>query len=273
MRAIFLDRDGVICGNRSDYIKSWDEFIFLARAREGLARLAALDMPIVVVTNQSAINRNLLSVETLTEIHRHMVTEIKVAGGRIDRIYYCPHRPDEGCRCRKPRPGMLKRAAADLGIELKGSYMIGDAWTDVQAGLSVGCTSFLVLTGRGLRQAPQALQEGAGLFRVGRELPEAVTTILHAEGHSIHQMTWSRLDGNLTTPSASPRFGSGSSHLQQKRPSHPITPPAPPCPQAAGSTNGRQRAATTLSQPPTSEQKGSGLSLLLPRRSPLKQPG
>jgi D-glycero-D-manno-heptose 1,7-bisphosphate phosphatase len=195
MRAIFLDRDGVICRNHSDHVKNWNEFVFLARAREGLARLAALDMPIVIVTNQSAVNRGMLSVETLEEIHRRMVAEIEAAGGRIDRVYYCPHRPDEGCGCRKPQPGLLRQAAADLDIELRGSYIVGDAWSDIQAGLAVGCIPFLVLTGRGLRQASQALHDAAGRFRVVHDLSEAVTAILRAEGRTLYQMAWSRLNG------------------------------------------------------------------------------
>jgi D-glycero-D-manno-heptose 1,7-bisphosphate phosphatase len=211
MRAVFLDRDGVICRNRPDHVKNWNEFVFLAGAREGLARLAALDIPIVVVTNQAAINRGMVSAETVDEIHRRMVDGIEAAGGRIDRVYFCPHRPDEGCGCRKPQPGMLKQAAADLGIELKGSYLVGDARTDIQAGLAVDCIPFLVLTGRGLRQAPQALLEGLGRLRVVRDLSVAVTSILQAEGHTLHQMACSRPDRTLMEPTTGSRFGSGLS--------------------------------------------------------------
>jgi D-glycero-D-manno-heptose 1,7-bisphosphate phosphatase len=209
MRAVFLDRDGVICRNRPDHVKNWNEFVFLARAREGLARLAALDIPIVVVTNQAAINRGMVSAEAVDEIHCRMVADIKATGGRIDRVYFCPHRPDEQCGCRKPQPGLLKQAATDLGIELKGSYLVGDAWSDIQAGLAVGCISFLVLTGRGLRQASQALREGPGRFRVVRDLSEAVTAILCAEGRTVHQMTWTRLDRALMEPTAMPYFSGG----------------------------------------------------------------
>jgi D-glycero-D-manno-heptose 1,7-bisphosphate phosphatase len=176
-----LDRDGVICRNRPDHVKSWSEFTFLSNALESLACLAVLDMPIVVVTNQAAINRGIISAETVEEIHQRMVAEVEAVGGRIDRVYYCPHRPDEQCGCRKPQPGLLRQAAADLGIELHGSYLVGDAWSDIQAGLAVGCTPILVLTGRGLSQAAQALREGAGRFPVARDLQEAVATILRTE--------------------------------------------------------------------------------------------
>ena len=84
MRAIFLDRDGVICHNRADYVKSWREFVFLTGAQEALARLAVLDMPIVIITNQSAINRGIVPVETVKDINRRLVTEVEAAGGRIE---------------------------------------------------------------------------------------------------------------------------------------------------------------------------------------------
>ncbi len=208
MRAIFLDRDGVICHNRPDHVKSWSEFAFLTRAQAGLARLAVLDMPIIVITNQAAINRGLVSAGTVNEIHHRMVASVEAAGGRIDHVYYCPHRPDERCNCRKPQPGLLKRAAAELGIQLESSYIIGDAWSDIQAGLKVGCEPFLVLTGRGLHQVPQALREGAGRFRVVLDLPEAATAILQAEGYTAQQMAWSRLDSAKEQPTARPRSGS-----------------------------------------------------------------
>jgi histidinol-phosphate phosphatase family protein len=217
MRAIFLDRDGVICRNRPDYVKSWGEFSFLARAPESLARLALLEMPIVVVSNQSAINRGIVTSEIVEEINARMVAEVQAAGGRIDRVYYCPHRPDEDCECRKPRPGLLKRAAAELGIELDGSYFVGDAWSDIQAGLAVGCTSFLVLTGRGLRQAVQALREGPGRFRVARDLSEAVTAILRTESCTPLQMAWSRLDQGAIEPVSVRYFASSPSVLLSGR--------------------------------------------------------
>jgi len=200
MRAVFLDRDGVVCHNRPDHVKSWDEFAFLPHALNSLARLAELDLPIIVVTNQAVINRGIVTAETVEKIHRRMVAEIERAGGRIDGVYYCPHRPDEGCECRKPQPGLLRQAAADFGIELEGSYLVGDAWTDIQAGLAVGCTPFLVLTGRGMRQARQALSEGPGRFCVVRDLSEAAATILEATRPAAGQLASGRLVKYATGP-------------------------------------------------------------------------
>ena len=198
MRAVFADRDGVICHNRPDYVKSWGEFVFYERAPESLARLAQLDMPIVIITNQSAINRGLVPLETVEEIHRRMLAEVKMAGGRIDGVYYCPHRPDEGCDCRKPRAGLLRRAAAEMDIDLNGSYLIGDAWSDIKAGLDTGCTSILVLTGRGRTQVKQALLEAPGNFRIAGDLTEAVEMILYAEG---------RMDGDTPENTTAPHNG------------------------------------------------------------------
>ncbi|MCS7261119.1 MAG: D-glycero-beta-D-manno-heptose 1,7-bisphosphate 7-phosphatase [Anaerolineae bacterium] len=151
-RAIFLDRDGVINENRSDYVKSLAEFVFLPGALEALQRLAKLDMSIVVISNQSAINRGLVTRAVVDAITQAMRERIEAAGGRVDAVFYCPHRPDEGCTCRKPQPGLFHQAALQLGIQLVGSYVIGDALSDVQAALRVGAQPIMVLTGRGREQ-------------------------------------------------------------------------------------------------------------------------
>jgi histidinol-phosphate phosphatase family protein len=224
MRAIFLDRNGVICCNRPDHIKSWSEFVFLARAREGLSRLTVLDLPIIVIANQAGVKRGIVTATDVEEINHRMVTEVASIGGRIDRVYYCPHRPDERCSCHEPRSGLIRKAAADLGIDLYGSYFVSDNWTNIQAGQAVGCNSFLVLTGRGLRQAGQALREGAGRFRILRDLAEAVTAILEEEGHTPSQIAWSRVIDNPVEGSSESRFSgvvslprSGRSLLEEPR--------------------------------------------------------
>jgi len=206
-RAVFLDRDGVICRNRADHVKSWNEFVFLSRTREALARLAYLDLAIVVITNQAAVNREMVTQEAVDDIHRRMVSEIVLAGGRIDGVYCCPHRPEERCGCRKPQPGLLARAAVDLGIELRGSYIVGDAWSDMQAGLAVGCVPFMVMTGRAGQQAPEAFRLGAGRFRVVSDLSEAVTAILRSEGCSPREMAWGQSISFRGDTGPLPKFG------------------------------------------------------------------
>lgn len=182
MRAIFLDRDGVICQNRTDHVKNWNEFEFLPGVKKSLAALSRLGLPIIVVTNQAAVGRGLLTVETLEDIHQQMVAEIVAYGGRIDCIFYCPHLPQENCHCRKPEPGLLLQAAQEMGLDLAGSYLIGDAASDIQAGQRAGCHTILVLTGRGHEQLIPALHSSGGHFlTISRDLEEAVAYILAAE--------------------------------------------------------------------------------------------
>lgn len=180
MRAIFLDRDGVICENRYDHVKSWDEFRFLPGAKSSLARLGRLGLPIIVVTNQAIVNRGIVPARVVDDIHRRMVAEVEATGGRIDRVVYCPHHLEERCACRKPEPGMLLQVADEMGIDLSQSYLVGDAATDLVAGQRVGCKNILVLTGRGVQQLLAAF----GLvdhFTITHSLMQATTHILQAE--------------------------------------------------------------------------------------------
>jgi len=180
-RAIFIDRDGVICRNRDDHVKSWEEFTFLPGVFEALARLARLDLYIIIITNQAIINRHIVPTEVVEDIHARMVRAIEAAGGRVDRVMYCPHRPEEQCPCRKPQPGLLLMAAEELGLDLSRSYLIGDAETDMQAGRAAGCRRYLVLTGRGRRQLIRCWLHGERGFTVVPNLGAAVSAILHSE--------------------------------------------------------------------------------------------
>src|SRR5947209_3493171 len=146
---IFLDRDGVINENRADYVKSWQEFRFLPGAREAIAKLTHAGYRIIVCTNQAGVARGSLSLETVEEIHRRMLAEIAQIGGKVERVYYCPHSKDENCCCRKPHPGMLLRARDELVIDMNDAIFIGDSISDMRAGLAAGVHSILVLTGLG----------------------------------------------------------------------------------------------------------------------------
>lgn len=148
-RAIFLDRDGVINRNRADYVKDWQEFEFLPHALDGIRVLAALGVPIIVITNQSIIGRGLVTTAVVDSIHQRMQQAVAQAGGRIDAVYYCPHRPDAGCSCRKPQPGLLLQASRDMSLDLTHSYLIGDAESDIQTAIGVGCMPIFVKSGRG----------------------------------------------------------------------------------------------------------------------------
>jgi D-glycero-D-manno-heptose 1,7-bisphosphate phosphatase len=174
--AIFLDRDGVIIENRdNDYCKSWDEVVFLSRAFDGLKRIAGWDRVVVVVTNQAAVGKGILTLETATEINERILSEVRSRGGRIDKAYLCPHRKEDNCDCRKPKPGMLMQAAREFNIDLSRSVMIGDALTDMQAARNAGVRGILVRTGRGERDL--AMLDEPIWFEVAHDLAEAVEFI------------------------------------------------------------------------------------------------
>ena len=146
--AVFLDRDGVICRERDDYVKSIEEFEFLQGALEAIRILTDLKLPIVIVTNQSLIGRGIISDTKLHEIHDFMLRVISRNGGRIAGVFYCPHKSGDGCRCRKPSPGLLEDAAQQFGVLLKDSWFVGDKLTDEQAGQSAGCKTLRIPTNR-----------------------------------------------------------------------------------------------------------------------------
>src|SRR5712691_10970583 len=175
---IFLDRDGVINENRSDYVKSWDEFRFLPGSREAIAKLTQAGHRIVVCTNQAGIAKGTIPGETVEEIHRRMMAGIVEYGGKIEKVYYCPHAREEHCACRKPRPGMLLRARDELSLDLSDAIFIGDSMTDVRAGLAIGLHCLLVLTGLGVEQLRDHHQDAHGPFLVTENLKHAADSIL-----------------------------------------------------------------------------------------------
>jgi D-glycero-D-manno-heptose 1,7-bisphosphate phosphatase len=176
--AIFLDRDGVINENRADHVKSWAEFQFIPGALESIRALTETGLPIFVVTNQATINRKLMSIETLNDIHCQMTTIITQAGGAIAHVYHCPHDDHEECDCRKPKPGMILQAAKAYDIDLSASFMVGDAWTDMKAGLAAGVrNNILVMTGRGSQHFVQCLQRFPVDFHAACDLDDATTMI------------------------------------------------------------------------------------------------
>lgn len=160
--AVFLDRDGVINANRADHVLSCEQFEFLPGVLRALAMLHEAGLPVIVVTNQSLVERGLLSPGTLYDIHRHMRAAVQAAGGYLLDVFYCPHDKSARCACRKPRPGLFLRAAEVHDVDLPASYYVGDALTDIEAGQAAGCTCVLVRTGRG---RTQQLRDEARLLR------------------------------------------------------------------------------------------------------------
>src|SRR5690349_6116306 len=182
MRAIFLDRDGVIGENRADHVKSWEEFRFLPGVLDALHWLRLAGFHTFVVTNQAIVNRGVVAAQVVEDINTRMALCVAWHGGRIDDIRYCPHDYDENCECRKPRPGMLVQLAEQWRVDLSRSYMVGDAWTDIAAGRSVSCRSIMVRTGRGAEQAnlPEARQYSPD--HIAADLAAAVEWLLQEEG-------------------------------------------------------------------------------------------
>ncbi|MBN1434168.1 D-glycero-beta-D-manno-heptose 1,7-bisphosphate 7-phosphatase [Candidatus Fermentibacterales bacterium] len=149
---VFLDRDGVINQNRDDYVRSLSQWVPIAGSLQAIARLSRAGHPVVVVSNQSAIARGLTTSDEVDRIHERMVAEVAELGGRIAGVYCCPHHPDEGCACRKPRTGLIERAASELSIDLRGGFMVGDAASDMAMARAAGLRAVLVQTGRGRLQ-------------------------------------------------------------------------------------------------------------------------
>lgn len=144
--AIILDRDGVLNEKppRANYVRKWGEFKWMPGAMESLCLLNNAGFRVIVVSNQAGIGRGAMTEGDLFDIHRKMVKEAEQAGGRIDAIYYCPHDWDEGCECRKPKPGMLFQAQHDFNLDLSRTLFIGDDERDGQAAEAAGCLSALV---------------------------------------------------------------------------------------------------------------------------------
>jgi D-glycero-D-manno-heptose 1,7-bisphosphate phosphatase len=141
---VFVDRDGVIIKNRDTYVKSLAEAEELPGATASLARLSRAGHPVVIVSNQSAIGRGLVSWQVVREINARIRRNVELSGGMIDAIMVCPHRPDVGCACRKPGIGLLLEATRWLGLDLSRAYMIGDQLADVEAGRRAGCRPILL---------------------------------------------------------------------------------------------------------------------------------
>ena len=178
---VLLDRDGVINRNRSDYVKSWEEFEFLPRSLAALRMLAEHDVTVIVVTNQSAVGRNLLALGELERIHARMNAEVEAHGGRIDAVLCCPHAPGDGCACRKPRPGLLLEAMKRFSIDPDLCYVVGDSTNDLLAARAVGIPFIMVMTGLGPQSLISPDYDNAPSW-VTRDLNAAVDWILSREG-------------------------------------------------------------------------------------------
>jgi D-glycero-D-manno-heptose 1,7-bisphosphate phosphatase len=164
MKLVILDRDGTINADSDQFIKSPEEWEPLPGALDAIARLNHAGWHCVIASNQSGLGRGLFDVASLNAMHAKMHKMLAAQGGRIDAVFYCPHSPDEGCRCRKPSPGLFEQIAERFGVDLKGVPVVGDGLRDLQAGATAGCEPHLVLTGKGaaLRGQPLPAEYPAG---------------------------------------------------------------------------------------------------------------
>jgi D-glycero-D-manno-heptose 1,7-bisphosphate phosphatase len=172
-RFVILDRDGTVIVERH-YLSDPDGVELIHGAGAALRRLGERGFGLVVVTNQSGVGRGLFSPERLEEIHARLEALLADEGVQLAGIYSCPHHPDVGCSCRKPRTGLLERAARELGFEPSRAFVVGDLASDVDLGRAVGATTVLVRTGHGSREID------AGLVRpdhVVEDLGEAAELI------------------------------------------------------------------------------------------------
>lgn len=173
-RLLFLDRDGVLNVDSPDFIKSWQEFVFYPDTLDSLRRLRLRNVDVVIVSNQSGLHRGIIDWSDFWFLHEEMVRAVREGGGDILAAFYCPHRPDEHCGCRKPLPTLLLTAARLFGIRPDATFFIGDRITDLQAAVGAGSKPVL------LERAPLGdvnwLQQGIAVepLRI-RDLGEAVS--------------------------------------------------------------------------------------------------
>jgi len=181
---VFLDRDGVINRDRPEFVKSWAEFEFLPGVIEALARLTEAGARIIVFSNQSCVGRGICSIETVNRINQSMSDELAKAGAHLSGVYICPHAPEDGCDCRKPKPGLLLQAAAELELDLEGAVIIGDDLRDLQAGRAAGLKAILVRTGKGAAvEADPAARPDLVADDLRAAVDSLIEEVVPVEGH------------------------------------------------------------------------------------------
>jgi len=159
---LILDRDGVINEDSDSFIKSVDELQLIPGSVDAIARLTANGYRIFVASNQSGIARGLLDEYALAKIHQRLTAVIEEGGGFLEGWVYCPHGPQDGCDCRKPKPGLLHKISSEFDVPLTGTPFVGDSLRDLQAAKSAGCKPVLVLTGKGKMTLANGFPEDLG---------------------------------------------------------------------------------------------------------------
>ena len=164
MKLLILDRDGVINHDSDAYIKSVEEWVPIPGSIEAIAQLSKAGWTVAVATNQSGIARGYYDLATLDAMHARLRELVAEQGGEVGLIVYCPHGPDEGCACRKPKPGMLQTIAHHYQVELAGLWFVGDSSSDLKAAQAVDSQPVLVKTGKGIKTLAGTLPANTLVF-------------------------------------------------------------------------------------------------------------
>jgi D-glycero-D-manno-heptose 1,7-bisphosphate phosphatase len=183
--AVFLDRDGTLV-EEAGYLDRIERLVFYPYSVDAVRVLNRAGLQVVIVTNQAGVARGIFHEDFVAEAHRHVKARVEAGGARVDGFYYCPHHPDASvakykiaCDCRKPQPGMLRQAAAELNLDLTRSFVVGDRWHDIQAGNTVGARGLLVRTGYGRTEEASA-KPGVEPAAIVDDLIAAASWILRA---------------------------------------------------------------------------------------------
>jgi D-glycero-D-manno-heptose 1,7-bisphosphate phosphatase len=180
---VFMDRDGVINQDSANYIKTEAEFRWIPKSAEAISLLCRNGFDVIVITNQSMIGRKLSPLKQLQAIFNKMKIEAAQKGGYIKDIFFCPHRPEEHCACRKPEPGLIHKAADRYALDLKQTCMVGDNATDIECAINAGCgRNILVLTGNGQQARELLSQKQITPDFTGQDLYDAARWIIRHLG-------------------------------------------------------------------------------------------
>ena len=183
-RLVILDRDGVINEDSDDYIRNEEEWVPLPGSIEAICRLSKAGWLVAVATNQSGLGRGYFDEFALARMHEKMRALVEQGGGEIAGVFFCPHRPDEDCGCRKPRTGLLERIEAEFGMSVAGAWYVGDTEKDVDCALAKGCRPALVLTGKGAQARRKLERDKLARVRVFDDLCAAADSILAETGEA-----------------------------------------------------------------------------------------
>ncbi len=186
-KAVFLDRDGVITEDPPHYAHRLDQLRIIPGSAQAIQLLNAHHFRVIVISNQSGVARGYYSEDDVKIFNDGIEFLLKKVGAHIDTIYYCPHHPEAfverykiNCDCRKPKPGMILEAAQKHSLDIEKSFVVGDKWSDIEAGRAAGCKTVLVLTGHGKEEVDK--KQGSADY-IALDLYDAVDKYILSTGN------------------------------------------------------------------------------------------